>query len=173
MLTNNFYSVLAQNMIGTVKPNSIKTTSGALGKIYNAAGSYLPFFISGSDYKVDLSKVNQGYNGSKGGVVFGDGNTPATAEDYKLAGNIITGFTATANLAHSNDNGVAQIVATYTINASSEVTIKEIVAFAHTGGGNSTYIVDRTVLDTPVTIPAGGVGQVVYTITFNYPTATA
>ena len=172
MLTNNFYSVLAQNMIGTVKPDSIKTTSGALGKINSAAGTYLPFFISGSDYKVDLSKVNQGYNGSKGGVVFGDGNTPATAEDYKLAGNIITGFTATANLARSIDNGVAQIVATYTINASSEVTIKEIVAFASTGG-NGTYIVDRTVLDTPVTIPADGVGQVVYTITFNYPTATA
>ena len=172
MLTNNFYSVLAQNMIGTVKPDSIKTTSGALGKINNAGGTFLPFFISGYDYKVDLSKVNQGYNGSKGGVVFGDGNTPATAEDYKLAGNIITGFTATANLAHSIDNGVAQIVATYTINASSEVTIKEIVAFASTGG-NGTYIVDRTVLDTPVTIPAGGVGQVVYTITFNYPTATA
>ena len=173
MLTNNFYSVLAQNMIGTVKPDSIKTTSGALGKINNAGGSYLPFFISGSNNKVDLSIVNQNYSSSKGGVVFGDGNTPATAEDYKLAGNIIKGFTAIANLAHSIDNGVAQVVATYTINASSEVTIKEIVAFAYTGGGNSAYIVDRTVLDTPVTIPAGGIGQVVYTITFNYPTATA
>ena len=30
--------------------------------------------------------------------------------------------------------------------------------------------VERTVLETPVTIPAGGVGQVTYTIRMNYPT---
>ena len=170
MLTNNFYSALAQNMVGTLKSGSIKNTSGSLVQLNNAAGTFLPFFISGYDYKVDLSKVNQAYSGSKGGVVFGDGDTPATAEDYKLAGNIITGFVATVNLSRSINDGLAQIVATYTINASSEVTIKEIAAFASSGNGN--YIVDRTVLDTPVTIPAGGVGQVEYTITFNYPTAT-
>ena len=171
MLTNNFYSALAQNMVGTVKSNSIKNTSGSLTTLSNAAGGYLPFFISGQNYKVDLSRVREAYDGTHGGVVFGDGDTPATAEDYKLAGNIITGIVATANLARSIDNGVAQIVATYTINASSEVTIKEITAFTNAGVSNY-YIVDRTVLDEPVTIPAGGIGQVVYTITFNYPTAT-
>ena len=172
MLTNNFYSALAQNMVGTIKSNSIKNTSGSLTTLYNAAGGYLPFFISGQNNKVDLSRVREAYSGTYGGVVFGDGDTPATAEDYKLAGNIITGITANANLTRSINNGVAQIVAIYTITASSEVTIKEITAFT-TSGGSDYYIVDRTVLDTPVTIPAGGVGQVVYTITFNYPTATA
>ena len=171
MLTNNFYSVLAQNMIGYVKLDSIKTVSGSLARIPNAGGAYTPFFVSGYDYKVDLSQVNQAYGSSKGGVVFGDGDTPATAEDYKLAGNIIKGFTAIANLSSSINDGLAQIIATYTINASSEVTIKEIAAFADSRNGS--YIVDRTVLDTPVTIPAGGIGQVEYTITFNLPTATA
>ena len=159
-------------MIGHVKPNSIKNTSGSLTKLNNAAGGYMPFFISGQNYKVDLSRVREAYDGTYGGVVFGDGDTPATAEDYKLAGNIITGITANANLTRSINNGVAQIVAIYTITASSEVTIKEIAAFTTSGSSSSYYIVDRTVLDTPVTIPAGGVGQVVYTITFNYPTAT-
>ena len=168
MLTNNFYSALAQNMIGTLKSKSIKTVSGSLGQTNNAAGTFLPFFISGGSYKVDLSKARDNYNNSEGGVVFGDGDTPATAEDYKLAGNIITGFTTSVNLASSINNGVAQIVATYNISASSEVTIKEIAAFA-SAGAKGAYIVDRTVLDTPVTIPAGGIGQVVYTITFNYP----
>ena len=172
MFTNNFWSALAQNMIGAVKSASIKNVSGALITINNAAGSFLPFFISGYDYKVDLSKINTSYNmSSRGGVIFGNGDTPATAEDYKLAGNIITGITASAALARSFNDGMAQIVATYTITASSEVTIKEIAAFA-SSGSNGIYMVDRTVLDTPVTIPAGGVGQVVYTITFNYPTAT-
>lgn len=168
MLTNNFYSVLAQNMVGERKSNSIKNTSGSLTTIGNAAGGYMPFFISGQNYKVNLSSVKDNYNNSQGGVVFGDGDTPATAEDYKLAGNIITGITANANLTRSINNGVAQIVAIYTITASSEVTIKEIAAFAQSGNDGA-YIVDRTVLDEPVTIPAGGIGQVVYTITFNYP----
>ena len=172
MLTNNFWSALAQNMIGAVNSASIKNVSGQLTQINNAAGSFLPFFISGYDYKVDLSEINTSYNMSnRGGVIFGDGNTPVTAEDYKIAGNIITGITTSAALARSFNDGLAQIVATYTITASSEVTIKEIAAFA-SSGYNGMYMLDRTVLDTPVTIPAGGVGQVVYTITFNYPTAT-
>ena len=171
MLTNNFWSVLAQNMIGTHKPNSIKNTSGSLGQINNAVGTFLPFFISGSSYGADLSKINTSYNASGGGVIFGDGDTPPTAEDYKLAGNIITGLSTSVNMTSSINNGVAQIVATYTITASSEVTIKEIAAFAN-AGSTGKYMVDRTVLDTPVTIPAGGIGQVEYTITFNYPWAT-
>ena len=158
-------------MVGTHKSKSIKNTSGSLGQINNAAGTFLPFFISGSSYAADLSKIYTSYNTSGGGVIFGDGDTPPTAEDYKLAGNIITGFTTSVNLASSINNGVAQIVATYNISASSEVTIKEIAAFAN-AGSTGKYMVDRTVLDTPVTIPAGGIGQVVYTITFNYPTAT-
>ena len=171
MLTNNFYSVLAQNMVGEHKSNSIKNFRGSLTTIGNAAGSYMPFFISGQNHKANLSNVDDDYSASQGGVVFGDGDTPATAEDYKLAGNIITGITANANLTRSINNGVAQIVAIYTITASSEVTIKEIAAFAQSGNDGA-YIVDRTVLDEPVTIPAGGIGQVVYTITFNYPAAT-
>lgn len=58
--------------------------------------------------------------------------------------------------------------------SSADVTIREIGYYACYDGNtkNSRVLLDRTLLDTPVTIPAGSIGQVVYTITFNYPTAT-
>ena len=75
------------------------------------------------------------------------------------------------------DESGLTITALYTITntGSSAFTIGELglIAATYTNvSTNSKCLVERTVLDTPVTIPAGGIGQVEYTITFNYPTAT-
>ena len=111
------------------------------------------------------------------GIVFGDSDEPESEDDYYLKGSIINGLTASA--AVEKVAGSVKKNFTLTNNTSSPVTIKEVGFYAQfyftdmAGGGNAVYImVDRTVLDTPLTIPAGGIGQVEYTITFNYPTST-
>ena len=114
---------------------------------------------------------------SYGGVILGDGDTQPTPDDYKLAGNIITGvgYTKTLTRVVSETAVTAKAIYTITNNNSTEINIKEI-GIIGTTNGNSTasekFLLERTVLDTPVTIPAGGIGQVEYTITFNLPTAT-
>lgn len=117
---------------------------------------------------------------SRGGVILGTGTTPPTIDDYDLSGALIDGYTYTAFVSSSLiDNGV-RISGLYTITntGTTEFTIGEIGLMANIDGAlpNNVAIqykalLERTVLDTPVTIPAGGVGQVTYTLDIIYPTA--
>lgn len=130
--------------------------------ISSAAAPYMGRFIKGSPY---------GYN-SWGGVAFGDGSTPVSFDDYELAGQAHAAYDATASISKSVDDDGATITALYTItnNSDADMVIAELGLFH--GYNNTVYfMVERTVLDSPVTIPAGGVGQITYTIRMNYPTA--
>ena len=121
--------------------------------------------------KTDLIKNTQG-------VLFGTGDTPASLDDYKLAGDMIQNIAASIHKTYSYSEAQPNLKALYTITNNNEaaITIKEValnVQYTYNSNGNiSGCVIDRTVLDTPVTIPAGGIGQVEYTITFNLPTAT-
>lgn len=124
------------------------------------------------------------------GVYFGDGDSPVTGEDFFLAGNVVSGYAYTSKVSVTNvanGNGYDELtgvtitsVFTITNNNAEDITIKEACLCTPMGalsktsyGLSSVYnvAVDRTVLDSPVTIPAGGVGQVTYEITVKYPTA--
>ena len=114
------------------------------------------------------------------GVLFGDGNAAVTINDHRLSGNVIPLLASNVKVFRTNevsDSGLI-VKARYTITnvASTDITIREVGLMEgyryHNDSSDAAVLVDRTVLDTPVTIPAGGVGQVEYTITFNYPTAT-
>lgn len=104
------------------------------------------------------------------GVVFGTSDTPPSFNDYFLKGEMITCLSGSGALTvEEDDTGVTYTsVFTVTNTSDAEVTVKEI-------GYISSYSIcvmyDRTVLDEPLTIPAGGIGQVTYTIRMNYPTA--
>ena len=112
------------------------------------------------------------------GVLFGTGDTPASLDDYKLAGAVIQNIATSIHKTYSYSEAQPSLKALYTITNNNEaaITIKEValnLQFDYSSNGSSTgCVIDRTVLDTPVTIPAGGVGQVEYTITLNLPTAT-
>ena len=115
------------------------------------------------------------------GIIFGTGNTPPTFNDYRLSGDIIQGLTAQVVIeSNTTSNGCYRKFIITVQNTTSEAkTIREIGyirrAPVKKSNGGTTIIyplVERTVLDNPVTIPANGFGQVEYTITFNYPTAT-
>lgn len=106
----------------------------------------------------------------KGGVVFGDGTAEPTMDDYCLSGNVVSSFneTNTIELTKDETTGIVTISKKYTITntGSSPITISEIALIDNFK--NSYYyfsfVVDRTLLDNPVTIPAGGTGYVTYTI---------
>lgn len=121
------------------------------------------------------------------GVAFGTGNAPVTIDDYKFSGETVTNFTVSSVYNHSSAiDGTETInTRTYTItnNNNFDITIGEVGFFAGTyiqTGWNSSsssnvfhnpiYMLERTALENPITIPAnGGVGQITYTIKMEYP----
>ena len=173
MVTKNFYKMLAAMMTNL---QDFTATSFAGSEVEMNEYNWETRF----EWNTLLSKLQTSANSSNG-VVLGDGDTPPTFEDYTLAGNLISNFvfTASTSTLKTDDSG-ATIRALYTItnNNSEAITIKETglivnpTQFSSSLGADRKILLERTVLDTPVTIPAGGIGQVEYTITFNLPTAT-
>ena len=181
MLTNNWYKALGVTMVSPT--NKVKFVA------YNGeATSTFTDSYAANALKLGSNSSSTPYLGTVltaltlsfgGGVIFGNGDTPPTPEDYKLSSDIVSGFAYSAAISKASTDSGTGITATYTITntSASAIVIKEIGVVAKLMASNYSglqYIglLDRTVLDTPVTIPAGGVGQVVYTITYNYPTAT-
>lgn len=122
-----------------------------------------------------LNRVWGGY-----GLLFGTDNTPPTVDDYKLAGDVITNctysMTRTSAIAEDGSEGTLTNVYTITNNNDAEITIGEIGLYSEQcwWTAYNTYtsypvLFERTALETPITIPAGGVGQITYTIKMNYP----
>lgn len=121
-------------------------------------------------------------NADHGGVYFGAGSTPATKEDYCLEAPITSGLTITNPSAltwENGGNGKYTVAADYLVRntTESDINIGEIGVFvsahynSYTNLGNSTennvLLMERTVLETPVTIPAGEARLIEYKITFN------
>lgn len=117
------------------------------------------------------------------GVVFGTGNRTPSIDDYTLSGDLIAGLTSsnvTKVLTVTEDDGRCSVVAEYTISntTGADLTIGEIglaCNVAHKASSTSTnvrystYLLERTALEVPITIPAGGIGRVTYTITMPDP----
>lgn len=115
-----------------------------------------------------LGKVSKSV--TSGGVVFGTSDEAPTYNDYFLKGDIITTISGSGVVTLSEDENGCEwsVVHTLTNTGESDITIKEVGYIA----SYSKYaMIERTVLDSPLTIPADGVGQVTYTIRMNYPTA--
>lgn len=163
MLTKNFYALMR---VGLGKINSTITditNNKAVSIFPNAISNWYGVFYEMNKYN---SASAQQY------VLFGNGTTPATVNDYKLESEIITGISVaypSSVTTEQTDNYILW-TATFGVKASVETTISEIGLFsqAYTANGPVTSLVDRTVLDTPITIPAGQSKQITYTIRFNY-----
>lgn len=178
MLTKNFYVLLAVGCTYESERKSVPLTgwNGADNKYYNWYNSGPQIHIKSAMQTVATSAPRDTVAFTQ--VMFGTGDTPPTINDYNLSGDFIAGLVATQVTTNLINSDSLSISALYTlINSNAEaVTIKEVglgQSFFYYNSGQNSCLLDRTVLDTPVTIPAGGVGQVEYTITFNLPTAAA
>lgn len=117
------------------------------------------------------------------GLVFGSGNTPVTIDDCTLSGSAITNISVSYsdNSVYEEDGSASVLSFIYTItnNNDTDIVVGEVGVFAgaswpvrnYNTYGHHYYMFERTALETPITIPAGGVGQVTYTIRMNYPVA--
>lgn len=120
-----------------------------------------------------LYSTSMSYSTYTYGIMIGSGGTPATLDDYKLEALITSGLSVSVSVTSDDDNdGVYKLTITNTSGV--DVTIKEIgMALKLYTGSNSTvsanFLVERTVLDNPITIPAGGIGLIDYAIKLPIP----
>ena len=160
MLTKNFYALM-RIAIGKISStvNSLDNSPSTVE--YNSSNWY---GILGNMNYYDTN----GYRY----VRVGNGTTPATVNDYKLESMIDSGITVanpSTATTEQTDSYISWTV-TFGVSASVETTISEIglITKAYRSNGPMDTLVDRTVLDAPVTIPAGQSKQITYTIRFNY-----
>jgi len=170
MILKNWYKILFGQMCGAPQSGG-KLPLGIMDWEEDPCGLVYSSGITLNDIMGSWSKAH-----NQRGVIFGDGDTPVTADDYLLAGTPIT----TCNVTHVNysvgdDQGVTlEKVFTVTNTGSTEFTIREagIVCGFYSSSNYYNYaLVERTVLDVPVTVPPGGVGQVTYRIRAPFPAA--
>ena len=163
MLTKNFYALMRAGLGlangSVISENNEKKIARYDSKWWNGV------FTKMNNYENTTSSQN---------VEFGNGTTPATVNDYKLENKITTGISVAYPSSVTTEYTDSYILWTVTfgITASVETTISEIgltsIATIGDGGLSATVLVDRTVLDEPITIPAGQSKQITYTIRFNY-----
>lgn len=185
MFTKNYWNILSSFALGGGPDKTLIRTNGTEYSLEGKHAIATPF---GGTASTILTK----YNSSTGGVIFGDGTTPPTPDDYKLSGNIITGISGSRTRQSSVDELGDNNIFTFTLtnSNSTDITIRE-VGFLYGTSLESRYLssdsstsltqttlnvlmpllVNRIVLDEPITISAGGVGQVTVNLRFNYPTA--
>lgn len=175
MLTKNFYSYMRKKFCAATNGSSV------YGKFTNLSGVVEEKQSSKDDagpiqnMNICNAKAAEGV-----GVYFGSGTTPATPDDYKLENPIATGLSvvAPAGVSFTRGDGYDEYSVTFGVTASADqVIITEIglkscsYTYIASGTQANTYnyaLFDRTVLDEPITIPAGQSKQVTYTIRFNY-----
>lgn len=175
MLTKNYYAMAACQLTHNAIEGLAKKTNGdPITLQFNNTQS------GGRGPLVPTSQHIVSYS-STAGVVYGAGETPATVDDYKLEELITSGLSVRGSSFLRMVDGGMEIVVDHTIyNGGSEgpITIREAGRYALSDyyksetATSTTYIGllwERTVLETPVTIPQGESRTVTYTVRINFP----
>lgn len=192
MFTNNY--ITFRNMMffgntGTLKTpaNTSFTAQYVAASNSNSYNGY-PFDLGYSmrtgrcnAIPIELYKGNYGYvNYSQHGVYFGSGTTPAAKTDYTLEAPITSGLTITNPSTYLLDNDGAgkytySMPFILTNTTSTDIVINEVGLFTpqyyYNSSSNYGYyicLMERTVLDTPVVVPARDSVLFTYKISFHH-----
>ena len=166
MLTKNFYSYMRAKLQNVVAEFTIKN-----GEVitYKTDSDNPPFEV--------MNKWSASVNAK--GVSFGTGNTPASMSDYALGsilGNTQISVSTPSAVSFSRGETFDEYSVSFGVtNITDEaITVSEVglTAKTHPNFDNAYALVDRTVLDVPVTIPAHQTKHIAYTIRFNYGDAS-
>lgn len=171
MLTKNF-----KNMMAMVLP-SVSGGPGLL-PVKDIGGTVRYFGTIQDSSSFPYTRTNA-YTATATAVgwTFGGGTTPATDDDYALESPITSGLSCSSAsaLRKLDSNGYPYVTFAMTVTNSSnaDITISEIgykqnmyctTALEGTSYGRYVFLIDRTVLTTPITIPAGQYAVVEYTL---------
>lgn len=192
MLTKNYYAFLTTALMGYGASGAVAVdASGTTRTLYTNQCSYAGIVscnpVSGAmllpyDDATYLDAYIGSYTSTGGNyyppVRFGSGTTPATVDDYKLESAYVSGLTiiSTTSIKQSLKDNVITREYSYILKntTSTDKVIGEIGLFYQSYYGSTStsakFLVERTVLDEPVTIAPGGTGTVVYTLTIKCPT---
>lgn len=169
MITKNWYNYFKSINGFNVIANAARTTDGT---IVNCGYS-----TSNTSIMLDslmMRNTTVIYKKTTSGIVLGSGTTPPTIDDYELESQITSGLHCSVSTVYHAEGYVTRNI-TATNTSTMDITIAEVAMQCqlYTGensSANSKYVLmDRSVLQVPVTIPAGGVGVISYTIRINVP----
>lgn len=173
MLTNNWYTHFKGVLCGVTKATNVTSV-----QITDCDGiAHNPRFATGS-YESIWAASTKSLSTSKGyaGVYFGDGTVAPTKEDYWLSGNLITTLSSAGVTQAEDYNGdtVTQtLVFTLKNTGPDTVTISEAAwceKFYTAASAQKSFMFDRVLLSSPVTIAAGETGVVMYKRSITLPT---
>ena len=169
MLLNNYYNIISAY---AVSYPLLKTQN----PIYSPTGMlYQTGYTTSLPAKLfDDCSLRKAFTDSGQGVCLGSGATPATREDYALESLIESGLSQLAvSLACNSGPGFVEKVATLTVRNTSEetITIREVgwIGGCYPSGSLKCVLLDRTVIDEPIVIPAGEAKVISYTVRMEFP----
>lgn len=175
MITKNFKARVA-TLLQMATTGSNPGGGRGLLSVVDVGGTtrYMCCYSNGSfPQSISVSVI---FSANANGIQIGTGNTAATEDDYKLETQITNGMSAsspalTCNV-DSSGNPYLEYLFTITNTTSSDITVREIgyvqqFRLADTQGAsqssaNRYLLLDRTVLDTPVTVPANDSAAIKY-----------
>lgn len=189
MLTNNFKKILFKHIFGF----KILVDSGRVPEddeyysdhptLISISGSNCPISIgSGHNNHVLTSVWNTTVNSLStlattptdglGYIVLGSGTTEPTPENYRLESQITTNLSCDS-VSVSRNTTVKTYTATFSNSGTSDITVTEIgyvsrILYTYSNWNYiyDNFLMDRTVLDTPITIPSGESRTVTYELSF-------
>lgn len=177
MFTRNWYAAMGAHMYSITPGDAQNVQKSFTGNPPSSFSSQTAVTVNNSGFPY-IGKVctasTPGYSNT--GVVIGSGTTPPSIEDYKLENRIITPTASSGTVTSTfDDSGVVHTsILTITNNHTEAITIAEIGLYAvgsNKNGESYSVLYDRTLLENPITIEPGGVGQITYTIRMDFPAA--
>jgi hypothetical protein len=177
MITKNYKARVATLLQMTTNSSNPGGGTGLLSvKDVGGTTRYINYCNNNSFPYAIASSVS--FNTNVAGIQVGTGSTAATEDDYKLETQITSGVRASSTTqtcgVDSSGNPYLEYLFTLTNTTSSDITVREIgyvqqFRLADTQGGSQSstaryLLLDRTVLDTPVTVPANDSAAIKYTL---------
>lgn len=165
----------AKKLIGISTDNSVMFFNGALGCIECKGINGTDYITGPESFAGTLTFVtNPVATGSSPsqGIAIGGGNTPATENDYSIE-SIITSLTCgslSVDKSYDSENGKMYYFVNLTLTnpTAEDITVNEVCRLARyhkvtnfgdavptSGNTGICVLMDRTVLDTPLLVPAG------------------
>lgn len=177
MITKNFKTILATLLQKLSATKALLPIVGRDGDTYynTIASTTNNFPLSNPSTTLQLSV-------SGNGILLGTDGTTPTENDHDLKSQITSGISAAVTSEQDVDsanNPYLKFTMVVNNNTSSDITIREIgyaqnVTVTTKKGTQSTtatsVLIDRTVLSTPITVPANGSAGIVYTLKTVMPT---
>lgn len=158
MLLNNFIATMYPNMKTTDTIGGIKEETTFDNNVVQSFPSNSYSETSGTSFFCPFGR----------GIAFGSGTTPPQKTDYKLENYITTGLTYSGNNTDETD-GIVKWVQTVQNTSTAQITITEVGLFTKydTSIDFNTFLLTRTVLDTPVVLQPNEVKTFTITIDYN------